>query len=186
MTLLTPAELRTHVETDLPDAAIQRLLDSAEATIVDAAGAPGKRTEHFTAMGHPHGRDTILTLSLPVDSIDSVVERESPQNSTSVTLSANDYLVRGRRELIRLTDGDNPRRYWAPDVQVTYMRVADTDARVRAQIDLVKLAIQYAGVESERYGDVQIGHGSLTAGDERVRAALRPVLTTTSRPLPVT
>lgn len=136
MAILTVDELRKHVNSDLVDDALQRLLDAAEEAIVDRAGAPGARTE---IVG---GGSRFISVARPISAVTSVTEAWL---ETSTTLSADDYLIRSGDLLIeRLNTGTNPRRTWYGDVTVVYTPVDDTETREAVQIDLVKLALAYS------------------------------------------
>ena len=185
MANLTPAQIREHVETDLSDEALQRHLDAAAAMIERFAGPAGEVTEHSDYRLFPYGRDRVLFLTMSADSITEVIERDDLDDPSPRTLSANDYRLRGRRELIRLRNGDNPRQWWAEFVEVTFQRVDYTAEREQAEINLVQLLVQYQGIEDERYGDVNLRHGALSEQSEQVRAALAPLASSKSRPFPV-
>lgn len=139
MAILTVDELREHVNSGLPDDALQRLLDAAEAAIVGRAGAAGERTE---IVG---GGNRFVSLARPLDAAQTVaITEQTPYGSTVTTLSANDYLVRnGGMLLERLSTGDNPRQTWYGYVTVTYTPESDEALRRGVQIDLVNLQLTY-------------------------------------------
>ncbi len=140
MALLTVPQLREHVETPLPDAAVQRLLDDAEAAITAQVGPVGTVSETI------EGGYSTLILSRPVGAITSIT-------ANGTTLAANDYRA-GSYVLTRLGTGTNPASYWAGSVVVTYTPVADTATRQRVQVELVRLALTYnPGLTSETIGD---------------------------------
>ncbi len=140
MALLTVPQLREHVETPLPDAAVQRLLDDAEAAITAQVGPVGTVSETI------QGGYSTLILSRPVGAVTSIV-------ANGTTLAANDYRA-GSYVLSRLTGGTNPASYWAGSVVVTYTPADDTATRQRVQIELVRLALTYnPGLTSETIGD---------------------------------
>ena len=87
-------------------------------------------------------------------------------------------LINGRR-LVRLDNGTNPASRWATIVTVTHTPVDDTPTRKRVQVDLVKLAITFSGLQNENYGDV-----SLASGDNpqaRITAAMAPLFSSANR-----
>lgn len=159
MAILTVSQLREHVETDLGDDAVQRLADAAEEMILRAVGSAAAVTELYDEHDYTYGRERSLYASLPVSSITSVKERDTP-DGTQTTLAADDYSLRGNRELLRLRDGTNPRLLWAPYVEVIYTPATDAGLRKLAQINLVKLASMYSGATSETMGDFSFSHGA--------------------------
>ncbi len=144
--ILTVDELREHVNTDLADTALQRLLDAAEWAIVNRAGAPGARTE-LAAGGY-----RFIALSRPAASIGSIVETVG---STDLTLATDDYLI-GLGEMLveRLSTGTNARSVWNDRVTVVYTPVDDDPVRKEVQIALCKLAINHQpGLAEEIIGE---------------------------------
>jgi len=154
MAILTVDQLREHISSGLGDDALQRLLDAAEDDIVAFDGAVASQTERIRSDG-----SDIVLLRRPVSSVTSVKEIDSYGN-TYLTLESDDFRVTDLYLLERLQTGTNPRSYWYGVVEVVYVPVDDTDARKRDQIDLVKLALAWEGVESQRVGEF-----SSTAGD---------------------
>jgi len=151
MALLTATEMRTHVETDLVDAALQRLLDDAEKAIDAKVGPVSATVAEFAA--------TELAIELwvaqAIATITSVVEEDKTGGGyTSTTLASDDYKVRNNgRSIERLGDGTNPGTYWSDRVTITYTAATDTARREVAQIDLVKLELAFSGYDTERAGD---------------------------------
>lgn len=146
MAILTVSELREHVNTDLGDDALQRLLDAAEWAIVNRAGAVGARTEIAS------GGYLFLPLSRPAASITSVVETVG---GSDTTLATDDYLI-GLGEMLveRLSTGTNSRSSWGDRVTVVYVPVDDEAIRIEVQIALCQLALNYQpGLAEETIGE---------------------------------
>lgn len=135
MTLLSVEELREHVTTGLGDTALQRLLDDAEAAITAYAGAVGATEELVSGGG------SRITTTRPIASVGSIVERDG--GLSPVTLSVDDWELRGRFVLARLSLGTNQSSSWRGPVSVTYTPVDDTATREVVQVELVKLAIAF-------------------------------------------
>lgn len=134
--LLTVDELRLHVTSSLTDEALQLLLDAAYDAIVDAAGPDGAVSELITPAGD------LLMLGRPADSVTSVVEQVY---TTTYTLAADDYELRGSgRVLRRLSTGTNVAYAWRGRVDVTYVPTDATAERKRVQLELVKLDLEYS------------------------------------------
>lgn len=135
MTLLTVDELKEHVTTSLVDAALQRLLDDAEAAITAFAGDVASATEIV------NGGAARISVSRPIDAVTAVVERDG--SYSPVTLATDDWEQVGRFELARLRFGTNSSSHWRRPVRVTYTPVDDTATRKIVQLELVKLEIAY-------------------------------------------
>ena len=145
MSLLTVADVREHFETDLSDAAIQRLLDDAERDIIARFGDHASATEEWLSGG------SILFTLRPISSVTSIAERVG---DTTTMLASDDYRQIGRWMIERLDTGTNPASLWGDQVTVIYAPEDDTDRRKRVQLDLVKLAIQYDALRSRGAGDL--------------------------------
>lgn len=149
MALLTTDEVRENVETQLPDPALQRLIDAEEESITYQHGEIGTQTEEFDA----NGLTKVIYPRRRVDSIDTVTETDEV-TGTETVLSADDYeLVAGGMRIDRLPTGTNPQTYWQNTVTVEYTPYDDTKTRKGVLIDLVKLAVQWAGTDSEQLPD---------------------------------
>jgi hypothetical protein len=145
---LTVDEFREHVETELGDDAVQRLLDAAYEAIDEAIGSAGTVSEYLHA-----GHGDLLLLSRRALSITSISERD-------VALASGDYELRASgMTLRRKSTGTHPRTHWHGRVDVTYVAYPDEDERDRVAIALVKLdlthspglAAQSLGAWSESY-----------------------------------
>lgn len=169
MTLLTVTEFREHVTTSLGDAAVQRLLDDAEAEIIAYAGDVSTATELMAG-----GTSRIVT-SRPIDSVTTVVERDG--GSSSVTLATDDWEMFGSFVLLRSRDGTNHSSYWRGPVRLTYVPVDDTATREIVQVELCKLAIAFnPGLAAETVGSwtqQYASNSAWNAGEERANILSR-------------
>jgi hypothetical protein len=166
MSLLTIVELKQHIETDLADDALQRLIDDAEDEIVERHG----ELEAQTDVINDASLSTCLFLSRKAESITTITEELKENGSfDSTVLDPTDYRLRGNdRQIDRLTDGPNPRSTWGDSVIIIYAPKDEENRRKRVAVDLVRLAIQYNALKSERVGDY-----SATSEDyERARSKL--------------
>jgi hypothetical protein len=160
-TLLTVAQLHEHVETDLPDAALQRILDAEEAEIILRHGA------HATASEMLPGGGEWLVLTRAAASITSITETV---DDVSTVLAADDYLAWDGSRLQRLDTGTNARSCWGERVTAVYIPLSQVAQRTLVLIQLCKLAIVYNGLKTESVGQ---GDHSETAMDYNAeRAAL--------------
>jgi hypothetical protein len=151
MSYLTVAKLRDHVETDLLDDALQRLIDDAEQSIVNKVGELTSETDFVNNSGGANR----LFLKRMAASITTVVEEleEVPGTFTAMTLAEDDYQLVDHNQVVRLSDGTNPRARWGDRVTIVYIPKNDAPMRIGTTIDLVKLAIEFTGLDSERVGD---------------------------------
>ncbi len=152
MAILNADQLLEHVETDLSDDELRRLIAAAEAEIVARFGKPDERTEELrggTVEIFPAGR---------VKTVTAVVERRSPQDPNPVTLAADDYHLSPGSWLTRLHAGLNKplSRGWAPVVTVTYQAVDDSKVREGVLIDLVRLELMHIGARSRQSGEIAV------------------------------
>lgn len=170
MSLITPTQLRAHVDTDLTDTALQRILDDADAEIVRRFG------EHTTAnveVHRPGGGELRLFTDRKVASITTIVETlRTVVGEQTVTLSADDYTLESDRCIRRESNGTNSRDWWAEIVTVTYLPVSDDARRTRVTIDLCRLALTYQAAQSMSVGDVSISHVAYDNERERILRTL--------------
>lgn len=170
--LLTVDQLREHIDTDVTDAGIQRLLDEADFDIVQRYGAhTGTVIEYFTC----GPADPLIFTTRKISAITEIVETNRGVNGDEeTTLDASDYLNDGSRQLRRVSGGTNSASYWSPRVKVTYTPISDTARRTSVTIDLVRLACRYDAASSTSLGDVSISHVDYALERERILARLQP------------
>ncbi len=157
--LLTIAEVRAHITTALTDAALQLLMDAAEAEITGTIGPVGAVSEIITA-----GPGDLVMLSYPAASITSV--------TGYAALTASDYELVGSGRLLRRREGGTyPDSRWRGRVIVTYTPVSDLVRRKAAQLALLELDTGTdSNVTSERIGDWAQTYA--TSGDGTSQRAL--------------
>lgn len=168
--LLTTTEIREHIDTDLSEAALQRLIDAAEDDITLRYGAhaeAGTVEEQF----YPSEGETFLFPSRKVNTGSAIViTRQLDGESVATTADASEYAVDDPHR-IRLLQSD----VWADHVvTVTYTPVTDGDRRKGVLIDLVKLACRFEALQSSRMGDASVSHVEY----ERTRNAILGRLST--------
>ena len=171
MGLVTVAVLREHVETDLSDDALQRLLDDAEAAVDKKAGELTTETDTYEG----EILATALFLSRKASSITTVTEelKDIDGGYEETILSENDFKLRyGGRQMERLPDGDHPRRTWGDVVTVVYTPLDETAERTRVIIDLTRLAVQYNALKSEGVGDYKSASVDYEAEREKILSRL--------------
>jgi len=154
--LLSVAEVRGFVPTDLSDGSLQILLDDAGAEISRRCGAHDSQVDTLDSRG-----SRWIFPTKPVGSVTSIKERAYRYSDEETALAENDYSVHDNgRSLLREPDGDNPRHIgWGRLVTVEYAPAGADDEesrRKRAQLDLVKLAIHHEGLSQQKVGNVQV------------------------------
>ena len=161
--LIVIADLLEHVETDLPRTALQRIIDDADAAIIERFGAHADYT--ITEDVTPTTGSTLLFPRHRVASVTTITEYEGPlfDVETETELDDSDYrLENGGRAIRRLSSGDNAATVWGDRVEMTYTPVADNARRIRVTLDLCQLALTYRGsIKTETAGDYE-GGSSLT------------------------
>ena len=146
--LVTVEQVREHLGTNSTDTdELQRLIDDDDAEVVRRCG-PHKIDGALTDV--LRGGSVRLFPSQAVEGITSVTETAW---DTVTVLSHDDYRTwYGGRMLERLSNGSHPRADWGERVELTYTPV-DTDPQRRmAIIRLVRLGLQYSGLQSESVG----------------------------------
>lgn len=172
MTLLTPTQLRQHVDTDLPDAALQRILDDVDAEIVRRFG---EHTTTITEAHRPGAGESRLFTDRKIASITSIVETvRTTIGDEQITLAADDYVIESNRCIRRESNGTNSRTYWAELVEIEYLPVADTARRIGVTIDVCKLTIVYQALASSSVGDASMSHVAYDMERERLLRRLEP------------
>lgn len=156
-TLLSLAELRGVIPTDLSDASLQLFLGDAQAEISRRCGAHDSQIDTLDSAG-----DRWIFPTKPIGSVTSIKERLY-RTSEEITLAENDYSIHDNgRSLLREPDGDNPRYIgWGRIVTVAYEPAGASDElsrRKRAQLDLVKLAIHHEGISQSKVGNLSVNH----------------------------
>ena len=161
-TLITVGQLREHVETDLSDEALTRLLESADAEIIRAFGPhDGERTVTL----YPVLRQSpyLLTLPSPAANVSLITE-----GADDTVVEEEDYIVEYNGRVLLKS-----KSRWLPPVDVTYTPVADNPRRIAVLIDLVKLEIQYRGLNTERVGSYSVTYMDHDKERQRILTRLR-------------
>ena len=174
--LLTTAQVREHVETDLVDDALGRLNDAADLRVIQRGGPLANETDTFVvdSNDYPEGRDKSIFLERLPGAISSVSEQIF--DNTPVVLAADDYYQVGT-QLERRDDGTNPRSRWGHRVIVAYVPESDEAIRKQIIIDLIKLEVAYQGVAKEKAGDYSMEAPDYQAEQERILSQLAPEYT---------
>lgn len=177
-TILTVDEVREHVESDLPDTALTRLVEDADQEIIDRLGALATHTEVLDGEGLQ-----LLVLARRASAISSATERIL---DTDYALAATDYELLSDGYRVQRKQGANfPLVTWRGRVTVVYVPIGgaagELAARKRLLVDLVKLAEAYNARASQSMGD-----GSSTGLDyQKERIALFGPFLRRNRRLPL-
>ena len=133
MTILSVAEMKEHLPgtVSVSDDALGRLLNAAESSITEAAGPIDTVTDYRRPSG------PLLGLSRKAQGIVSVTEN-------GVELDPDDYELRPSGEvLMRLSTGPHPAVRWRGHVVIELAPADDMAERIRVQVGLVKLDLDY-------------------------------------------
>ena len=163
MALMTVVDVRKNVETGLEDDALQIVMDAVEEDIDQRHGAVLAQVDSI------EGKSRHIFTTRPIGTITAIVERII---STDTTLATNDYVQRHTKQLERLDTGTNARRRWGDRVTITYVPTDTTSRRKAVYIKLIKLEIEYSGVDSSREGDFSSKALDITAEREKLLASL--------------
>lgn len=141
--LLTTAELREHLETGLSDAALERLVDSADAYLIRMKG----QHDPDATMTYETERSLPFRLWLPrtASDITSVEERQTYLGAGWQTREEGYYRLADQGQSV-LSLG---RRFY-PLLRVEFTPVPENDIRAEMLIGLVRLELQDTGLDSER------------------------------------
>lgn len=142
--LLTAAEVRSHVETDLDDVALQRVIDRLDADLLARLGPhSGPLTEVVS------GAMLSVYVRRPIASVTSVREGDVIDADAAVLTAGGHYrLWAGEGRLERLPAG----ALFATVVEVVYTPVDDLDRRKRVLLELVRLDLAQSGRSQESIG----------------------------------
>jgi hypothetical protein len=148
---VTPDIVKEHFETDLADAALQRIIDAEDKEITSRYGSNTSLTEPYTLEtpdGQPARRRYIWTKQ-KISSITSVKEGVTFAAGDLTTLVVTtDYRILYDGRLLERVDTN-----FLQKVEIIYVPATDVKRRDMVTIDLVKLAIQNQGLKSEKVGD---------------------------------
>lgn len=160
MSLLTAEQVQAlGIGRTLSIGSLQSLIDREEAELVrlygaNYAAAPITETRP--------GRAWNIFTTRAIASITSVVESAIVGDTAPTTLTTTDYYSwPGQGRLMRLPEGVT----WGAVVAVTYTPVDDTSLRTSVLLDLIRLTLDYRGLQSESVA----GEYSYTAGDFEAR-----------------
>lgn len=164
--LISPTELKTHVQTTLSDAALQQIIDGEEADIIERFGPHVTQVEELE---DELPGDEIFTTR-KVSSVTEIVETVLTYDQfmagftqSETTLSSDDYeIIPGGAGVRRLDTGTNPLSHWGQRIKITYTPADASAKRVLALINLCKINLAFNGLLSESVGD---GEYSYTQGD---------------------
>lgn len=167
--------LRTHLETDLSDEALERLMHDACDAITDRVGS----LEQNQIVLRTFSSDRYLFLPKPIDSDEDIESITYRLGNSELVLAETDWRWIGGRMIERLTGGgESVATSWgwnfvssSGDVEfntvVVYTPKTMVNRRIRVLIDLVRLATQYTALASERAGDYS--SSSLKYKEERAK-----------------
>ena len=137
MSLVTVAETRALVQTDLSDADLQDVIDRVEAEITARIGAPQDESGTVQITKQLQGGTENLYLPVEIGAVVSVVE-------DGLALIADEYRVWAGGVIERLPGGN-----WGHLVVVTFRPADDRAQRKAVIIDLVRLDVNRTAMVRE-------------------------------------
>lgn len=178
MALLTLAQVRENIESDLGDDAMNRLIDASDAEIIRKLGPLATQPETH------EGGSRYIHLARAASAIVSVSERYNTLGAgyTTLNLSSNDYrLLPDGRKVERLSDGTNGADRFQGEVSIVTTPLDTTAERVNLLLKLVTLELNYTGHLIQSAGDHRVQPGPQAYADEK--ASLFRSLSTAGRRL---
>lgn len=175
MTQITMLErVQARIETDIDTDELQRMIDEANAEIIQRHGPHSDPSNPITVTA-PGGSQTIY-LARPIDTIQDFTITEYWRSSflgnvTTAVLAADDFKVWFDGRMIeRLFTGTNPGWRWGNQQQadtfgwggstgwatIAYTPVNDGNQREEVMIKLVRLSLDYETAVRIRMGDVDL------------------------------
>ena len=181
-TLIAIDDLRYHVETGLPDTALERVVDQMDALIVERHGA---HTGPLTETVYPYGYDGVMAyhhldgartvsglashfrVARPIDTITSITAYDGYHiGATATVVPSTEYRVEGRT-LVRLM------QRWPPRVVVEYTPVDNTASRQRVLIQLVRAELRWAPVLAEGVDGATVSYRAYDTDQRTILESLR-------------
>lgn len=169
MGLLTVAELREHVESALPDTALERLLAGCELAIAGWAGPlsfdEDGAVEAVTETMNAPGRTLLLLRQAPV----AVTSVTDIHGGIEADLDASEYRIEGRH-LRRLAMA-----LWGERTVVTFTPTDDSAIRRTVLVQLVQLELNVQpGMASQGAGGWTESYGRYLRQRNELLRAIRP------------
>lgn len=169
MALLTAAEIRHHVETELDDTALQRVIDRLDADLQHHAGPHSGPITEVVA-----GQRASVFLARPVATLTTVREGDRITTATPTLDLELDVLLWGNEgRLERRPAGAR----FAALVEAIYEPVDDLDRRKRTLLELVRLDLAQSGRQRERVGEYAYAGLDYEARRDALLREVRPFLT---------
>lgn len=152
MAILTVDEVREHIESDLGDDPLERIINAADAEIIRKLGPLATQPENLPGGGR------FLFLARRASAIASVSERfDQGFGYQTVALASNDYaLLTDGMRVERLPTGTNPASVWRGEVSITATPEDTAAERKALLVRLVKLELGYTGHLVVSAGDVSV------------------------------
>lgn len=145
--LVSPADVRVLVQTSVPDADLQSLIDRVESEVVRHFGPHYATGQTVTEMLDTKNMGS-LYLRRRLSAVTSIKE-QSLSATTTLVLTSVQYRVWGEQGRVeRLPRGSS----WADLVEITYTPENDNARRKSVIIDLVRLALSRTVMRSESVG----------------------------------
>lgn len=145
MSLVSIAELRAKVPSDLDDTQLQSIIDNEESELVRRFGPHGDGTTAITEGPKPGGERNVY-VSRPIVSISSITEAVYLGDTPETVDSTTYYAWKDEGRIERLPSGSQT---WGRAVTVTYVPSDDRALRKQVIIELCRLALSQTTLKSE-------------------------------------
>jgi hypothetical protein len=155
-------QVRAHVETGLTDEALGRLIADAVEDVEGRFGNDAEKTVVLRGDGL-----ALLRLIRPASAITSITEQRY-LSQAGVLLDPTDYELRPGGRLLERLPSTGTWGYWGRKVTVVYDPIPEISLRDRLVIDLVQLAVQHNGLQSEKIGDYSSSSQEYTKAREQI------------------
>ncbi len=137
MAVLTVQEVREHLQTALPDAALERIINSAWAAIDRQCGALAETTpgtyDSIVELNYRTSALPFYKLMYDPATVTEVASMNSLGVATVLTVGADeDYVIDG--QLVRRVNG-----FWGSITRATYVPALDSDRRQGTLLHLIDL-----------------------------------------------
>ena len=164
--LLTVTEVREHVETGLPDDALERVVDSEDAYMRAQVGIHDPAGDMTYTDDNPGRR---ISLPRPASAITSVT-RDS-WYGFSYEIPARNYRLQDEGRAVWIYDYWTSERY--DQMTIVFTPLPENAERTKALIELIRLAIQDTGLSMERDDTYQYAAKPMSKTRRQIIAPLR-------------
>ena len=170
MSLVSPAQVKMLVQSNLADEDLQAIIDRVESEITALIGPPQDDTQSVSMTETLAGGGKSLFVRRPVAAVISIVEDDE-------SLTSDDYRVWSEEGRIERLPGG---AYWGTVCVVTYAPVDERPKRTQAIIDLVRLMLERTSYRSESIAQGEYAYTSEGDWDAQRQRIIRRLMFVTA------